>query len=449
MAKNRVIAPTIHIGAPNLLELSDDFDWAPLDGTLTEAVVGSTKIDILGGYYSVPKMVEMLTVGPRRRRAKCKLRIIVGLDSPMKVATCWREMRSLSDQLESAGYKDISVKVLTGYPHFHTKLFHFVRTTQHRWFVGSANPGSARHELMVAMRGKHAALNRYVEIVAEKATEITRAAPTLGRPGTLRDFFLSGMLLHTPPRHGAFVFDAFRLGSDDREKITKAISVAVDVPHANPRTQGFSFNLRSAADAAQQPDDGEEEARLHVRALSIDTVLGAWAPLLYAEEIAARIKSAEERRRQDLMQLGMRITGDGEVTVRRAYSDYLASMERFLGDLRIDVAPIASREQQFERFLVSRQRLLIDPQSCSRLARRLELTPMPDIWGEGRSISNFEISFFEDLAFRTSQGRRDRVIRSLADVLELDGGYFTPSDLEARLSSCLERYLWDESSWQG
>lgn len=181
--------------------------------------------------------------------------------------------------------------------------------------------------------------------------------------------------------------------------------------------------------------------------MSIDTVLGAWVPRPYGQEISSHIGVSEDRRRSELDKLGHCITGNGEETVRRAFADYLTSMERFLVTSGVEVAPVANRDALFDRFLASRQKLLADAMSCARLARRLELTPMPDIWMGDTAIAEFEMSFFEDLAYRMSQVRKDRIIRSVAVVLGVEEAYLTPEEVRSLLDDTTTAKAWTDDRW--
>lgn len=439
---------TIHIGAPGLFPLGEDLDWRPLDEGLVSAVAGSSRIDVMGGYYSSARLVEMLKSGRRSDRKGCAVRIAVGLDASSKMVQCWRDMREIKEELKSSGFRDVTVKIVTGRPHFHTKLFHFLHKTQHLWLIGSANPGSERHELMVSLRGKHAALSSYMESVFSSATEVTKDVPKRQPIRDVRDFFLSGVLLHNPPRHSPFSFDAFRLQPEDRDKITKAVAAAINVPHANPRTQGFSFSLRSAAGAEPEEEASDEASRIKVRHLSVDTVLGRWVPAPYANEIHQQVAGDEYRRSADLERLGRKISGSGEETVRLAYRRYLAEMERFLNQYGLEIAPVVNRDILFDRFLRSRQKLLVDKQSCDRLARRIVLTSMPDIWARGTSAWEFENSFFDDLAYRIFQGRRERVVRSIVDALGDLDDFPVADEMRAALAKCIARSPWSNDLWQ-
>ncbi|WP_164040650.1 hypothetical protein, partial [Serratia marcescens] len=71
-------------------------------------------------------------------------------------------MREVENRLRGVGFKDVTVKVVMNSPvHFHTKLFRILRRTHPVWYVGSANPGSKRHEMMVRLSGRHEALMAY------------------------------------------------------------------------------------------------------------------------------------------------------------------------------------------------------------------------------------------------------------------------------------------------
>jgi hypothetical protein len=441
-----MISETIHVSYPGVLELRDHVNFADLAASLEDAAEKATAIDILGGYYSVGGTLRILKKVPRAARASCKIRIAVGLDANVKIRQHWSDMRELEHELRKIGFKHVILSIVTGRPHFHTKLFHFLRKTQHVWFIGSANPGSDRHELMLSFRGKHDALRDYVAAVFAIAQPVTKQFPKRQIPSTLREFFLTGSLIHKVPQQALFTFDAFKLDPDDREKMMRALTSDV-VPHARPKAQGFAFGLRSAVDTADTAEDeGDEAARIQLRLYTVDTILGFWAPRVYGDQIRIQLQASHEARVVNLTRFAEKLSRDGGAMARQAFSDYLSSMERFLASIGIKSRAVDQRDAAFDRFLSSRQKMLATDDGVQRLAQRLQILEMPDIWYDDNAARNFELGFFADVAYRSSGNAR--VVRSIAKGIGLPKqGYLEPEQLQERLARRLKSRPWKDEEW--
>jgi hypothetical protein len=127
------------------------------------------------------------------------------------------------------------------------------------WYVGSANPGSKRHELMVRIKGAHRALTTCADRVLEKSLKVEEAQAAPPSPvSSLQNFFLAGVLCHKPRVQRLFTFDAFCFSSEHRSRLNELFAEGARVRHAQPRTEGFGFRPAGAlgADAAKAADDG-------------------------------------------------------------------------------------------------------------------------------------------------------------------------------------------------
>ncbi len=441
-----MVSETIHVAYPDILRLGDHVNASDLSESLAETAVKATAIDVLGGYYSVDRTIELLKKVPRAKRATCKIRLAVGLDANAKIMQHWSDMRSLDQDLRKAGFRNITLAIVSGRRHFHTKLFHFLRSTHHVWFVGSANPGSDRHELMVSFTGRHDALREYIDAVFDVAQPVTKQFPSRQYPATLREFFLTGSLIHRRPQQSIFAFDAFRLDPDDREKMMRALTAGV-VPHARPKTQGFAFGLRSALETDDvAEDDGDDVGRVQLRMYSVDTALGLWAPRFYTEQIRGKLLSSQEARAAELRRFAERLSGDGATRAHAAFAVYVASMERLLESIGIKPRPVEKRDAAFERFVASRQRMVSTDEGIKRLAQRLEIIDMPDIWYDAKAAEAFEMSFFADVAYRCSGNAR--VVRSIARGLNLpEQAYLEADGLKERLDRRLSKQAWKDAEW--
>lgn len=441
-----MISDTIHVAYSDILNLGDHVDARDLTASLAQAAEKATAIDILGGYYSVDRTFEILKRVPRSHRSACKIRLAVGIDANSKITQHWTDMRSLDERLRKAGFKDVTLAIVSGRRHFHSKLFHFLRTTHHVWFVGSANPGSDRHELMVSFTGRHDALREYIDAVFAVAQPVTKQPPSRQYPSTLREFFLTGSLVHRTSQRSLFTFDAFRLETGDREKMMRSLTADV-VPHARPKTQGFAFGLRSAVETLDFAEDEQDDiAKVQLRVHSIDTALGLWAPRYYVNQIRSQLQSSHEARKADLQRFSDKLLTNGGVRAHAAFFEYVTSMERLLKSIGITPRPVEKREAAFERFITSRQRMLSTDEGIARLAQRLEVIDMPDIWYDANAVKTFEMSFFSDLADRL--GSKQRIVRSLTNGLGLaEHSYLGPNELRQRLDRRLSRQSWRDNEW--
>ncbi len=181
---------TIYLNRPDLIGLDErEIDFADLREAIHQDAEGATEISILGGYYSVEALVEVCSQVPRAVRRNCTVRIAVGLEATALIPRTWADMRDVEQKLRRGGFKDVTVAVVTNSPvHFHTKLFRILRTTRPVWYIGSANPGSKRHELMVRLSGRHKSLTAYVAAAFDQAVPVSEPEPSV-EICSLRDFF--------------------------------------------------------------------------------------------------------------------------------------------------------------------------------------------------------------------------------------------------------------------
>lgn len=451
MSKQRIVSSTILVGRPDLIELGDDVDYVEIDEALHAAAVSATEITILGGFYSVDAIISLCKQVTRPRRRACKVRIAVGIEATSAIPATWADMRLLQDKLLKGGFRDVVVAVVKSSPvHFHTKLFRFLNTTRPVWFVGSANPGSARHELMVQLSGRHEALSAYVAAVFAKAVDVALPPPP-AEITTLRDFFMAGLLCHKPPAQRLFTFDAFRFDVQHYERLAEALAGSSGVRHANPRTQGFGFDLRSALQIDYTDDDldgnGTSGGRVHIRPYSIDTVFGWWMPQAYGDHVRSKVAQDEAARERRLTEIGTTLrTPGGEQSVNEGFARHVKTLGGFLEAHGIDAKPVSNRELRFERFVTSRTKALSDPVTIQRHARSMTLTGMPDIWEDGVAVEEFERSFFEDLAYRAGGTTHPAILKSILARLD-DETLSIGSEFEDALRDAIAEEPWTDEDW--
>lgn len=450
MPRAMTVSPTIYVARPDLLALGDDIDHDQLDEALKREIVNATEVTMFGGFYSVDPLVKLCTCIPKRSRKNCRIRIVVGLDAKTSVPKTWDDMRRVRSRLLAEKFVDPVVAIVDSSPvHFHTKPFRFVHRTHPVWFVGSANPGSSRHELMVRLGGRHDALSAYIRAVLAKAVDVGGVVVS-HQIDTLRDFFLAGVLCHRPQPPRLFTFDAFQIQPAHRDQLSAALAGSAGVSHASPETNGFGFSLLSALEgyvSDQSQPSRVKNDRTSLSPYSIDTVFGRWMPNAYADRVRSRIVSRDEKRSRQLMMLGGRLQGHaGRREAHRAFSEHVASMEAFLSTHQIDAREIPNRTQRFDAFIAARTRSLTNPEAVERYARSVMLTAMPDIWADDSAVEDFEASFFDDLAFRADTKSRPAIIRSVVDWLA-NPSLVTGEDFQEAMEASLMELPWTESDW--
>jgi len=449
------VSDAIFVGRPDAIDLeSDGTTVVDLNEALAAAASDATEITILGGYYDRLWLLDLLRELPRARRRDCRVRIAVGSDATITLPKVWEHMREVQNELRRIGYRSIQVAIVGRSPvHFHTKLFRFLRTTHPYWFIGSANPGSDRHELMLRLSGRHEELSNYVEAVFRAAQSVDGSPPRRRRPSTLRDFFLNGVLCHKPPHQQLFTFDAYRLSPEDRRRIDARIGKGSGVEHASPRTEGFGFGLRSAIGMADTGPGEKEDAasRVRFRDHGMDTLFGLWMPSAYAVIVQASVTGREAAIGASLRAIGQRLADPaGQLAAHNAFGGYIASMDRYLIDLDIEAKPIRDRDAAFARFLKSRTDGLSNDGFVSRHAKVMTIAPMFDVWQDPDVAAQFVQSFFDDLAWRATPTttRKSRIVRSLVDGLSDDADWQTAEDLQTAFADRLETEPWDDDEWQ-
>lgn len=445
----------IHVARADLLGIEErGIEYVDLERSLADAAGAATAITILGGYFKPDRLIELCKNVPKPRRADCKVRFAVGLDAIALLPRIWKDLRRVSEKLTKLGFRNVTLAVVRSTPvHFHTKLFYFLKSTRPVWFVGSANPGSDRHELMVNFSGRHEALSQYIEAVFAAATVVDAGKPPKMDVVTLRDFFLSGKLVHKPPAPKTFTFDAFRFNSDDKEQLIRALSGNSGVAHARPTASGFVFSLRSAMGMGDSASDEagvvDEIQRTSSRTYSADTVFGHWVPAKYARGIERQIHEATHQRYERLTAFATALDAPGGLEkATEQFRVHVADMKQFLKDNDIGAMPVPDQDAAFKRFLSSRHRMLVDPFARERQARSITIADMPDIWNDDRATNAFERSFFEDIAYRASLtgSGRGRIVKSLEEAMDTE----LPDSAE-ELSEALKAYLaenaWLETGW--
>ncbi|KQQ38789.1 hypothetical protein ASG19_07200 [Rhizobium sp. Leaf306] len=124
------------------------------------------------------------------------------------------------------------------------------------------------------------------------------------------------------------------------------------------------------------------------------------------------------------------------------FEEYVDGMERLLRAAGLEPRRLDGSNASFQRFLTSRQKMLSDEETIQKLARHMQVSPMPDIWSDRRAASKTSPICWP--------GPRHRVIRALAEGLARTGReseYVAPAVLERSLVKRLGKRPWLDIEW--
>jgi hypothetical protein len=433
-----------------------------LGEALRNAASGARRIDILSGYYGTEYLMGLLTsIRKKRDRAACRVRLVFGVDSLSALAMAADRLTTLREQLVQKDFKEPEIGLFGKDAPFHTKLYSFLHGNQPIWFLGSANVSpaieGARHELMIRLLGRHDALKAYVGAVVDQAIRIGEPLPERRTAAhDARAFFLDGRLCYRPTYRPTFTFEACKMNAEQRKLLRQALG---QIAHAKLQTEGFGFGLASAVSGRQEEDFGTEDAetdgtatleRLNIRHLAIETSLGYWLPEPYALQVQYKLHENEKHHRERLAEFYAAITKMSDEAITAELRMHLADLTKFFHHHHLPVTVRKDIADSFARFLAARRSWLGDPERRDRMARRLVLTPMPDIWNDETASKDFELSWCEDVGFRAAiTGARSRqIITVLISKLGLDHRRgLTPDDILTRLRKHLSKPGWDRHAW--
>lgn len=171
------IDTVVYVAHPELLGIeADEETYSELHAAFACEVERASAVTILAGYFNPEYVIRLLKRIPQRpaaRRRTCRVRVGIGIDPGLPLMGEWLRLSSLKSAIKEAGFKNTEVfAIRDGSVHFHTKVYGFIRKTQRSWYVGSANPGKRRHEMMVRVSGRHDALFAYVNAALSKGIEV-------------------------------------------------------------------------------------------------------------------------------------------------------------------------------------------------------------------------------------------------------------------------------------
>lgn len=439
----------IYLGRADYLGIDyEEYNFHDFEDALHSDIDGATEITVLGGYANTEWLEKLCLKLRKKQRTDCRVRIAIGLDNSAHIPELWCQLGDVRSKLMKKGFKDLTIAVAPSRPvHLHTKLFRIVHHTSPKWYVGSANPGSKRHELMLRFTGAHQALAEYVNCVFEKAIDVAGPQPGIFA-GDLRSFFLTGTLCSKLTSSNRFTFDAFNFSPEARRQISDALAGSSGVSHASPKTEGFGFNLKSALELKGEfESESTPKARSQLKRWGIETALGLWVPTIYVSRLQSKNRKIENHNCAVLETLGEKLNSKTELMkAREGFKEHISSMEEFIQVNNIEAKKKQGLKEKFDRFLESRGKMLSDQMLTQRMSRTLTFMAMPYIWDDSNGDTEFEETFFDELAYRSRQMRSGMVWNSISKYLG-DGDLLDGCEIRERFELTLAETPWESTFW--
>lgn len=436
-------------------------DAVSLDEALGAAAAGADKIVILSAYYGTGYLEAFFDALPKKVRRACSLTLVFGVETTARLPHAVEELREFRQRLSNLGFPSPSVRLFNKNAPFHTKLYYFKRSTQPIWFIGSANAspaiGGARHELMLRLSGRHEALSEYVQSVMDHSIVVEKYAADSLVVSDIRSFLLNGALCYKPLSRVNFTFEACDIKNEHRAVLKKSLAAVSEVPYADPQTEGFGFSLsdavgqitgeRFATLTDAESEAGRSVSRLKFRHMAVETIYGYWLPAAYANNVQAKLRKIEAKSLEGMKRFAAKLESVPLAKIEVELESHVEGLKAFFAGHSVKIEPKSDCRRRFGDFVSTRRMWLADEARLERIARRLHVEQMPDIWGDKDATKKFEDSFFEDLAIRFDTPGRSRIVSVLQAELELND-VLDPENLKAALAERLNRGFAD-SIWRG
>lgn len=429
-----------------------DVESTDLHSALRETVAKADRVSILSAYYGSAYIRSLLEGVPKGRRKNCAIKLVLGLENRARLANDMEELRRLEVDLLGAGFKNVELRLAKFDRPFHVKLYYFRRGTQPTWFIGSANLSPAitgdRHELMLRLRGSHPKLSKYLRELEGDAGSFSIDEPPSGESRDLKSFFLNGSLAYRPQNRVSFTFEACVIGPVHRRIISQALAEGSQVPYANPRPEGFGFDLARAVDMVI--DGGAPSPRVGLRRYAAETLYGYWLPQPYAEDVRAKSIGSRSNAHAKLKTFAAALADCSDKDLESRLGEHVRAMETFFARHGSILKPKDGYLEKFRTFLSAKKTFLNHPDRLDRAINNLYIEPTPDFWFDEERSAEFEDSFFEDISLRMSVELRNCwIAQVLKDELQL--GQIVTSEI---LRDALTERLSDpdglpDAVWQG
>jgi hypothetical protein len=429
-----------------------------LGNALASAASGADRIVILSAYYGTGYLEAMFAALPKKIRRACSLTMIFGVETASRLPHAVEELRKFQKELVTLGFHVPSIRLFNKGVPFHTKLYHFKRSTQPVWFIGSANASpaieGARHELMLRLTGRHDALTEYVNGIIKNSVIVEEADRECLIVSDIRSFLLNGSLCYRPLSRVNFTFEACQINADHRRVLRDALATASEVPHADPQTEGFGFSLTNAVrqitdekfSTALEADAGTSTSRLKFRHMAVETIYGYWLPAAYATEIQKKLRSIDAKSVAQTKEFATKLENVQQEKLDRELENHVDGLRKFFSAHSVLIEPKADYKRRFRDFVKGRKIWLADEERIERMVRRLHIEQMPDIWGDEEAAQKFEDSFFEDLAMRFDNPGKSWIVGVLQEELKLQN-VAEPEGLKAALADRLKSGFSDSIWW--
>jgi hypothetical protein len=450
-------------------EWGGDIGFASIYKSLLKEAENSRRITIITAYYSskfISGFFKELARSGNVEIEKIELRILVGADSPLIAVNDISNRKKLSESLLKLKFKSLEIRVAetNGAP-LHTKLFQFKKQTSTTYLVGSANasfaiggsekPGS-RRELMIGITGKHAALDAYTEGLWESGTRLEDVAGTgrSAKPASLYDFLLNGYLWYRPQVTRSFTFDTIKPSREQRRKLSGVFSKGVEVRDADPKAEGFGFNLNAALARMNNESDYEESDQevgkrlTKARPKSVQTAFGYWVPRSWGEELKGEFLSGETSLAQRLKKVKANMIGTDFGSVADEVIAQRTDWIRLFQKHEVEYTNLSAESDidlkaRFRKFWDKWLEWLDDDDLIAQLSRKIYVEAMPAFEESGGAWQRFDSSFFSNLALQLGLGRQSRIAKEFAHVI--GDGTWTSKKLRAAVTKNVENGNFDDS----
>lgn len=446
-----LVDPKVYLSRLQDLDLKNAYE---LSSALEAAAKGANRITILSAYYGAEYLANAFASLPKKERRNCALTLVFGIDHPRQMPSILRDLRALRVTLLELGFPRPAISVFGKNAPFHTKLFYFRKGTQPVWFVGSANASNSiegnRHEMMLRLSGSHKGLTSYVDAIIAGAMDLDEPEPRTTIVRDLRSFFLRGSLCYAPASRMNLTFEACRIEAHHRNVLKQNLADASNVPHAEPQTEGFGFSLSNAAAQISNSrtfniDEENGPEKVKFKHLALETIYGFWLPQVYAEEIREKLDQATAKRTASMIRFGEVLKDISHSKLETELENHVSGLKAFFESHGAPIEPKTDYRSRFSLFLQSRSSWLSDPARVERMARRLHIEQMPDIWNDVDAAEKFESSCFEDLSYRFGGARGTRIIDLLKAELSTNG-VISPEALKKALFLRLKKGF-NDATW--
>ncbi len=345
---------------------------------------------------------------------------------------------------------------------FHSKLI-VARGSRHtRVLVGSANATmaamSVNEEILVQLTDGVEPYVDYFERVWKLGTRLDGLSHRLTVHGLI-PFFRTGSLYFRPSTGLQTTLNPFSELLNSLSEPDKAKLGAVPLPYAAGQAGIGPFSLARALlpeSELDEEDDKPEKERssVTIKPYAIETCLGHWVPQQQEQAFEQSLASAGSHKRKRWTTLLTAIKEKREGALEDAYDAYVGAMRALLDSTKVDLSRFPWGERRnpyareiFTKFLKRVVNCLENEEYLNRLCQPFVRGPIPEIWDDPGSYSEFEQSFFDYLEYTDSRdGRRNHVPSRILERCQSPGGA-SADEIRTALVALLRVEGWGPSDW--